>query len=517
LRRLIKTIIRAGRDSDAWPIALVLVAVLVPAVCLLWFMSAAMRNERYAARQMLAEAYRMQLSASRARIEQHWNETAVKLEELTRAAAPASAFARCVRSGLADSVVVFDGHGRFIYPNQPEAPGAIEVDAKWSEASQLEHRRKDFRAAERLYAALAADTTNVNQKARALQAQARCLVQAGANQDAIRLITETLGGRQYGQAVDPQGRLIAANAELMIVELIGDTNSPAFQTMAERLKRRLMDYENAALAAPQRRFLMKQLQRISGAEFPTLAAEELAAAFCDRAPVAGTWQLTTPNRCVTAILAEEKLLSQVVAIARDSGLDGEITLLPPGKESPADLVSIDLGDPLPGWRMALFPGEPMRLDAMIRHRTAIYVWRGVLLLSVMGVLTLLALRVLRQRTALARFKNDLAATVSHELKTPLASMRVLVDTLLNSNKLDEQTTREYLQLIAQENQRLSRLIHNFLTFSRIERNKHTFQLARCSVGEIMAGATEAVRERFQAPGCRFELQVAPELPMVMAR
>lgn len=381
--------------------------------------------------------------------------------------------------------------------------------------SQLEHRRRDFRAAERLYAALAADATNVNQKARALQAQARCLVQAGAKQDAIRLITERLSGEQYGQALDPQGRLIAANAELMILELVGDTNATAFRTTAERLKRRLMDYDNTALAAPQRRFLMKQLQRISGAEFPTLAAEELAAAFCDRAPVAGTWPLTTPNRRVTAILAEEKLLSHVVAIARDSGIDGEITLLPPGKESPADLVSIDLGDPLPGWRMALLPGDSVRIDAMIRHRTAIYVCQGVLLVTIVGVLTFLAVRVVQRQTALARLKNDLAATVSHELKTPLASMRVLVDTLLNSDKLDEQTTREYLQLIAQENQRLSRLIQNFLTFSRMERKRHTFLLSPLPASEIIDAAVDAVRGRFQAPGCSFEAQVDPDLPIVM--
>src|ERR1051326_4347721 len=55
LRRFIRTIQRLGEDSDIWPVALLLFAVLVPAVCLLWFMSAAMRNERLAARQKLAD------------------------------------------------------------------------------------------------------------------------------------------------------------------------------------------------------------------------------------------------------------------------------------------------------------------------------------------------------------------------------------------------------------------------------------------------------------------------------
>ena len=84
---------------------------------------------------------------------------------------------------------------------------------------------------------------------------------------------------------------------------------------------------------------------------------------------------------------------------------------------------------------------------------------------------------LRNQMRHARLKNDLVATVSHELKTPLSSIRLLVDTLLDDQSLDLNKTREYLQLISKENMRLSRLIDNFLTFSRMERNKHAFQFS----------------------------------------
>ena len=135
----------------------------------------------------------------------------------------------------------------------------------------------------------------------------------------------------------------------------------------------------------------------------------------------------------------------------------------------------------------------------------------------MGILTLLAVRLLRRQAALARLKNDLAATVSHELKTPLSSMRVLVDTLLDSEKLDDSTVREYLQLIARENERLSRLIQNFLTFSRMERNKYTFHFVPLPARQIVDAAVEAVRERFAAPGCHFEVQVEGDLPEITGR
>jgi signal transduction histidine kinase len=87
---------------------------------------------------------------------------------------------------------------------------------------------------------------------------------------------------------------------------------------------------------------------------------------------------------------------------------------------------------------------------------------------------------------------------------------------LDSEELEEQTTREYLQLIAQENERLSRLIQNFLTFSRMERRKYTFHFRPLPARQIVDAAVEAVRERFAAPDCRFEVQVQPDLPDIVA-
>ena len=153
---------------------------------------------------------------------------------------------------------------------------------------------------------------------------------------------------------------------------------------------------------------------------------------------------------------------------------------------------------------------------MAEQRIASYVWIGVLVFATVIVLAALALRLVRRQMALTQLRNDLVANVTHELKTPLSSMRLLVDTLLNSQPLHEQTAREYLQLIAQENLRLSRLIDNFLTFSRMERNKYAFGFKEVPAADIVEGAIAAVRERFNVPGCQFKTQIAPDLPAVVA-
>jgi signal transduction histidine kinase len=53
-------------------------------------------------------------------------------------------------------------------------------------------------------------------------------------------------------------------------------------------------------------------------------------------------------------------------------------------------------------------------------------------------------------------------------------------------------------------------------FSRIERNKYVFTFAQASASGIAESAAAAVRERFQAPDCRFDVKITPDLPRIMA-
>src|SRR5688572_3176491 len=144
MRNLIRTLMRAGRDSDVWPVALLLFAVLVPAVCLLWFMNAAMANERLAARQKLAESYRAQLLSAQTRLEQHWRDLGAQLEELAQTNPAPVSFAKVIQAGLADSVVLFNPDGQIAYPNLPSAIASADSDRRWADAGQLEYRAKEF-------------------------------------------------------------------------------------------------------------------------------------------------------------------------------------------------------------------------------------------------------------------------------------------------------------------------------------------------------------------------------------
>ncbi len=522
--------ISSGRPSGSWLILLLLLAVLVPSLCLLWFMNQAVHNERLAVRQKLADAYRVNLSLVQNQLEDCWRALAADLDgQAARLSSPAL-FAEQVRSGGADAVICFDSAGQVTYPSPAVAPRLNTPGAAWAEAQLLES--SDPSQAASAFARLAVQATNADVAARALQAQARCLVKSGKTNEAILVLVGPLEQERFRHATDTEGRLLVPNAELLALELVKDSATNRTGEVLERLKQRLLDYNDPALAAPQRRFLMRQLQAL----FPDptlarmLAAEDLAAQCLDAGgtrpgepamrPTAlpGVWQFSSPRGKVVTLYHTATLLARMREGVSPQRLPPDVNLvfLPPGEASAPFFLSQLAGPSLPDWRLAFALKDRGLSDTMAEQRIAAYLWIGVLVFATVIVLAALALRLVRRQVALTQLRNDLVANVTHELKTPLSSMRLLVDTLLNSQPLHEQTAREYLQLIAQENLRLSRLIDNFLTFSRMERNKYAFGFKEVPASAIVEGVITAVHERFNTPGCEFKTQVAPALPAVVA-
>ena len=119
--------------------------------------------------------------------------------------------------------------------------------------------------------------------ARALQAQARCLVKGGKKEEALEILSATLAEDRYEEASDPHGRLIVPDAHLSALHVMRDQASQDFRALAIRLQSRLCDYTGPRMPARQRRFLMRQLEQLLPDEPPLdmLAAEDLAASYLE--------------------------------------------------------------------------------------------------------------------------------------------------------------------------------------------------------------------------------------------
>jgi hypothetical protein len=213
-----KSDLRPSRPSGLWLMLLLLLAALVPSVCLLWFMNQAVRNERLAARQKLVDAYSANLSLESGALETFWRQTASALDaEAIRLSAPAL-FAKQVRAGLAEAAICFDPADKVAYPGPAPAPEPHTLPTSWLEAERMESPSSGDAAD--AFARLAEQATNAIVAARALQAEARCLVKAAQTNAAIGVLTGPLEEARYRQATDAQGRLIVPNAELIALELL---------------------------------------------------------------------------------------------------------------------------------------------------------------------------------------------------------------------------------------------------------------------------------------------------------
>jgi len=505
---------------------LLLLVVLVPSVCLLWFMNRAVQNERLAVQQKLLDLYQGQLTQMTELLKRTWPYKVDWIDEQCVQPGPPRVFSDYA-GVVADSFICFDSTGRILYPSPAVAPSAESVEPAWAEAQRLEP--SDPVAAAAAFGHLCETTTNETLAARAYQAQARCLLQARQTNAALDILTHPLAQQKYQRVSDPQGTLIAPNAELMAIELMLPSNPAQAAILFNRLQSQLNDYRNDGMPSAQRRFLMRRLEQLfpSAAKFPRLEAEDLAAQYLESNPafppqpgcrpttLPDIWQLPSPRGHVLLLYHTKSLCAETIALLGNLPPEINGTVLAPGEAAEA-FFSTPISPLLPDWKVAFSWKDKRHMDLAADARIASLLWTGALAVAGIIALGLLAAGLLRRQMAVAQLKNDLVANVTHELKTPLSSMRLLVDTLLNAPSLEEKTAREYLQLIARENLRLSHLIDNFLAFSRIERDKYAFDFHPVPAREIVDSAAAAVRERFHSPGCRFTVAAPADLPPVLA-
>lgn len=168
------------------------------------------------------------------------------------------------------------------------------------------------------------------------------------------------------------------------------------------------------------------------------------------------------------------------------------------------------------WSVQIFLLDAEMLNLEQEQQLRSYLWIVGLVLAAIVAFAVLAVAIVSRQIELRELRSTAVATVAHELRTPLASMRLLVDTLREGRYRGDQQLREYLDLIADENQRLSRLAEAFLTFSRLERGALKLDLQCVAPSAVVEQALGALRSRLEAPGCVFSLDVPNDLPAIRA-
>jgi signal transduction histidine kinase len=137
------------------------------------------------------------------------------------------------------------------------------------------------------------------------------------------------------------------------------------------------------------------------------------------------------------------------------------------------------------------------------------------LAAVVGVLGLLATaRGVRVASELAAMKSDFVSSVTHELKTPLAGIQLIADTLSTGRYESHDTVRHYAQLISHESHRFNRLIDNLLAYAHLSDAGQGFSFEPAHVADLVDDALQPFRTVLLEREFAVSLAIPDDLPPV---
>jgi len=634
-----KGTISAGYNQLRWVVVLLAIAVILPTVCLLWFMTQAVRNERLAVRQKLTDVYQQRLEIMNKRIDDLWSdriglverESAVKRQPVEIFDLLAGRDKGTGGLKICDAIIIYDSNGKLLYPAAGDSGYTGELSDEFNEAWGVEFTEEDFSLAIQLYEQIA-DSPVVDDYTRysALLGNVRCLRKLGEIEKAVVLCREIAYGQTSENISSSSVVALIARARILHVKLKSQTQEGLKRSDLQNLIGSAINYTPGSgsgflpMPSGTRIFLLRTtLEIVEESQWAEelkpqvlrakelLSAEELAAAVLERyytGAVSQAWSEDDALKLVSLLRATldtiegvewkwteqltEQMKRQIAAVldsyqtrkvgaaafgrpafttfeswpedslrrlelpegtfgmyhnfggktylllqkAKELGSDFDLCgdgleelgisyritdnsgEYASGLENPetAAFLKVPLGRFFPSWDVEIHFKDVDIFETTAGRQEIVYMLAGLLAIAVMITAGSLATKVVGRQIRMNKLKNDFIATVSHELKTPLASMRVLVDTLLEGSYRDQQQVTEYLQLVSKENERLTGLIDNFLTFSRMERSKQAFAMVKTSPAAIARDAAEAVKTKFSKGKCKFEVNISEDLPDVLA-
>jgi signal transduction histidine kinase len=170
-----------------------------------------------------------------------------------------------------------------------------------------------------------------------------------------------------------------------------------------------------------------------------------------------------------------------------------------------------LSDNLPGLRVSFPAGVPDEAQNLTSRRYSFLAlaFALVVLLTFLG--GYLLWRDVRRETHIAELRTQFVSSVSHELKTPLTSIRMFAE-LLQMRETNDAQQSGFLDTIVSESERLTRLMNNVLDFSRIEQNQRNYRLQSASLCEILQAAARTLQYQLAQQGFVLELNVSGDIP-----
>ena len=173
------------------------------------------------------------------------------------------------------------------------------------------------------------------------------------------------------------------------------------------------------------------------------------------------------------------------------------------KEKPIEVVLIS--NLLPHWQIAVF----IKDKGFGSNRGFLMISILLLGIFITAIISggILLTRLTLQNMKDARQKTSFVSSVSHELKTPLTSIRMYAELLFSKRIKDSAKIQTYLSVIVNESERLTRLINNVLDFGKLEQGKKAYRLTTFEMDQLLDQIIQAHSLRIESQGIEIITQV----------
>ena len=165
------------------------------------------------------------------------------------------------------------------------------------------------------------------------------------------------------------------------------------------------------------------------------------------------------------------------------------------------VIKMDISGRLPHWSVCAF------MDNAALSQSNMFMVIALILVAIL-VTAIVSAGVLITRLTLAqiedaRQKTSFVAAVSHELKTPLTSIRMYAELLLSKRVSNPEKQQTYLEVMVAESERLTRLINNVLDFGKLEQGRKQYRISEFDMRQFLQECIRTNQVRLKKAG--FEL------------
>ena len=181
---------------------------------------------------------------------------------------------------------------------------------------------------------------------------------------------------------------------------------------------------------------------------------------------------------------------------------------------PEYLVTTGFSQQFTGWKVALFDPDVKSIEQLTGKEKQLYMilFIGIILVMLIGII--LMIRAVIHESEISRMKSEFVSNVSHELKTPLALIRMFGETLDSGIVNEEKDKQKFYSIIKKESERLTHLINNVLDFSRMDAGVKEYNFQEADLVEVVRGSLEAYKFQISDNGFQIEIEL-PDEPLIL--